>query len=99
MLDTRTLLACAVAAGTSVVALIILVRVSSSIGLVDRPNARKHHVGEIPLVGGLSVFIGLLAGSLLLRGLGPFGRTVLATAATLALLGALDDRYDLSVRA
>jgi UDP-GlcNAc:undecaprenyl-phosphate GlcNAc-1-phosphate transferase len=99
MLDTRTALACVVAAGTSVIALTALVRISTTIGLVDHPNARKHHVGEIPLVGGLSVFIGLLAGAQWLRGLGTFGHTVLATAAVLALLGALDDRYDLSVRA
>ncbi|MDO1528154.1 undecaprenyl/decaprenyl-phosphate alpha-N-acetylglucosaminyl 1-phosphate transferase [Fulvimonas sp. R45] len=99
MLDTRTVLACAIAAGVSVAALAILVRWSASLGLVDRPNVRKHHVGEIPLVGGLSVFIGMLAGALWLGGFGHFVHVLLATAATLALLGALDDRYDLSVRA
>lgn len=99
MLDTRTVLVCLFTAGTSVVALAVLARISVAIGLVDRPNARKHHVGEVPLVGGLSVLIGLLAGALWLHGLGIFGHTVLATAAVLALLGALDDRYDLSVRA
>jgi UDP-GlcNAc:undecaprenyl-phosphate GlcNAc-1-phosphate transferase len=99
MLDTRTVLACAIAAGVSVVALAILVRWSASLGLVDRPNVRKHHVGEVPLVGGLSVFIGMLAGALWLGGFGHFVHVLLATAAGLALLGALDDRYDLSVRA
>jgi UDP-GlcNAc:undecaprenyl-phosphate GlcNAc-1-phosphate transferase len=56
-------------------------------------------VGHIPLVGGLAVFTGVLAGALWLGGFSRFVHALLATSAALALLGALDDRYDLSVRA
>jgi len=99
MQDTRIVLACALAAGISAIALILLVRAAEPLGLVDRPNNRKLHVGHIPLVGGLSVFIGVLAAALWFGGFSHFVRMLLATSAALALLGALDDRYDLSVRA
>jgi UDP-GlcNAc:undecaprenyl-phosphate GlcNAc-1-phosphate transferase len=98
MQDTRIVLACALAAGVSVVALAVLVRLAEPLGLVDRPNSRKLHVGHVPLVGGLSVFIGVLAGALWLGGFSRFVHVLLGTSAALALLGALDDRYDLSVR-
>jgi UDP-GlcNAc:undecaprenyl-phosphate GlcNAc-1-phosphate transferase len=98
MQDTRIVLACALAAGVSVVALAVLVRLAEPLGLVDRPNSRKLHVGHVPLVGGLSVFIGVLASALWLGELSRFVQTLLATSAALAVLGALDDRYDLSVR-
>jgi len=86
------------ASGASVVALAILERCSASLGLIDRPDIRKHHVGEVPLVGGLSMFTGLSVGAVWLGNLGHFVHMLLATAAVLALLGAFDDRYDLSVR-
>mgnify|MGYP001825009877 CR=1 FL=1 len=34
--------------------------VAGSLGLVDRPSFRKNHSGNVPLVGGLAVAIGLL---------------------------------------
>lgn len=98
MLDTRTVLACVLAVGVSVVALAALVRLSAALGLVDKPNDRKHHVGHIPLVGGLSVSIGMLVGALWLGGFSHFVHVVLATSVALTLLGAIDDRNDLSVR-
>lgn len=99
MHDTRIVVACALAAGISAVALALLMRLAEPLGLVDRPNSRKLHQGHIPLVGGLSVFIGMLAGAIWLGDFSRFMQVLLATAALLALLGALDDRYDLSVRA
>ncbi|WP_237711881.1 undecaprenyl/decaprenyl-phosphate alpha-N-acetylglucosaminyl 1-phosphate transferase [Rhodanobacter sp. 115] len=99
MLDTRIVLACALAAGVSAIALFILANLAERLGLVDRPNKRKLHQGNIPLVGGLSVFIGMLVAALWFDGFSYFVKMLLATSAVLALLGALDDRYDLSVRA
>ncbi|MDU5770402.1 MAG: undecaprenyl-phosphate alpha-N-acetylglucosaminyl 1-phosphate transferase, partial [Mixta calida] len=34
-------------------------KVAKKVGLVDKPNARKHHNGHIPLVGGVSVYLSL----------------------------------------
>jgi len=98
MQDTRLILACAVTAITSVVAIVILRRLADPLGLVDHPNERKHHVGSVPLVGGLAIFAGMLAGATAYGRFHAFGNILLATAGLLVLLGALDDRFDLSVR-
>ena len=34
--------------------------VAHSIGLVDRPGGRKSHVGIVPIVGGIAMFVGVL---------------------------------------
>ncbi|UJF18545.1 UDP-N-acetylglucosamine--undecaprenyl-phosphate N-acetylglucosaminephosphotransferase [Vibrio sp. SS-MA-C1-2] len=44
----------------SMTSLYFLSKVAIKVGLVDKPNERKHHKGSIPLVGGLSVTISLL---------------------------------------
>lgn len=36
--------------------------VAGSIGLVDRPGGRKHHYGDVPLIGGIAMFLGVVAG-------------------------------------
>ena len=95
---SRILVACLTAACISALAIAILYRFAESWGLVDRPDERKHHVGQIPLIGGLAAFIGVLAGAVV-DGQAPlFTSALLATAAVLAVVGALDDRFDLSVR-
>lgn len=40
---------------------LVLARFSGVLGLVDEPDARKQHDHPVPLVGGLAVFIALLA--------------------------------------
>jgi UDP-GlcNAc:undecaprenyl-phosphate GlcNAc-1-phosphate transferase len=35
-------------------------RLAPAVGLIDSPNERKAHEGEIPLVGGIAIFAGLL---------------------------------------
>ncbi|MCH1931711.1 UDP-N-acetylglucosamine--undecaprenyl-phosphate N-acetylglucosaminephosphotransferase [Shewanella sp. A25] len=68
------------------------------IGLVDKPNERKLHVGQVPLVGGISVFttIGLtllLNPELLLE---PY--LYLGCSFILVIVGVIDDRYDISFK-
>lgn len=79
---------------TLVTALFLLVRLSPiamRIGLVDRPNQRKHHHVPIPLVGGISIIAGFFMGALLLDGsLGPFRGLFFATT-LLLIVGMLDD--------
>jgi UDP-GlcNAc:undecaprenyl-phosphate GlcNAc-1-phosphate transferase len=95
---SRILIACLTAACTSALAIAMLYRFADAWGLVDRPNERKQHVGQIPLIGGLAAFVGVLAGALV-DGQAPlFTNALLATAAVLAVVGALDDRFELSVR-
>ncbi|KRB34964.1 UDP-phosphate N-acetylglucosaminyl-1-phosphate transferase [Rhodanobacter sp. Root179] len=98
MQDTRMILACVATAITSLVAIIALRRFAGALGLVDHPNERKHHVGSVPLVGGLAIFIGVLVGACIWGRFQLFGQVLLGTSCVLVLLGALDDRSDLSVR-
>jgi UDP-GlcNAc:undecaprenyl-phosphate/decaprenyl-phosphate GlcNAc-1-phosphate transferase len=94
----RMLISCVMAVLSSGAALIVLYRHAESWGLVDRPTARKQHVGNIPLIGGLAAFFGLVV-SVCFDGQSPlFTNALLGTAAALVLTGALDDRFDLSVR-
>lgn len=87
-----------VAAGTSAVVIVVMRRFAIVLGLVDRPDQRKQHLGDVPLVGGVAIFIGMIAGAACYGAFHGFEGTLLETAAVLALLGALDDRFGLSVR-
>ncbi|KFD00369.1 undecaprenyl-phosphate N-acetylglucosaminyl 1-phosphate transferase [Rahnella aquatilis CIP 78.65 = ATCC 33071] len=73
-------------------------KVANKIGLVDRPNFRKRHQGLIPLVGGISVFAGVCFAFLITNYTIPHGNLYLACAGLLVLVGALDDRFDISVK-
>ncbi|MGH8156143.1 MAG: undecaprenyl/decaprenyl-phosphate alpha-N-acetylglucosaminyl 1-phosphate transferase, partial [Rhodanobacteraceae bacterium] len=75
----------------------MLVPASKPLGLLDYPDARKRHAFATPLVGGLAVFAGLLAGWLWFDPAQRFDDVVLVTACVLVALGALDDRYGLRV--
>ena len=67
-------------------------------GLVDRPDARKHHAGEIPLVGGIAIFAGFLSTNIQYGyyETSPEVRAVVLALALLLVVGVLDDRLDLS---
>ncbi len=92
------ILACVIAAITSITAIAVLGRFAAPLGLLDHPTDRKHHVGSVPLVGGLAIFLGVLAGALSYGRFHDFATLLLGTSALLVLLGALDDRFNLSVR-
>ena len=67
------------------------------IGLVDVPNYRKTHTGNIPLVGGISMFVALVIGLLTSQiDIIPLKNTLLAMLVVL-VVGALDDHKDLSI--
>lgn len=73
-------------------------KVAKKIGLVDKPNSRKRHQGAIPLVGGISVFAGITFALILTKSYQPDRLMYLSCAGILVLVGALDDRFDISVR-
>ena len=98
MQELRLLLDGLVAACTSAAVIIVMRRFAPVLGLVDHPDQRKQHLGDVPLVGGVAIFVGMIAGAASYGALEGFERSLLGTAAVLALLGALDDRFGLSVR-
>jgi UDP-GlcNAc:undecaprenyl-phosphate GlcNAc-1-phosphate transferase len=72
--------------------------VAIEVGLVDKPNERKQHAGHIPLIGGISIFIAVLAASLIWLPNTLELRMYLIASAMMVFIGALDDKFDLRVR-
>ncbi len=60
--------------------------------VTDKPGGRKRHIGEIPLVGGIAMFIGILVA--VLAAVQTTDRwALLVPAALLVIVGIIDDRY------
>jgi UDP-GlcNAc:undecaprenyl-phosphate GlcNAc-1-phosphate transferase len=72
-------------------------RMASAWGLLDRPDARKQHDGAVPLIGGLSIFIGSWAGLLQVFGWQKALWSPLFATLLIVLIGVLDDRRPLPV--
>ncbi|AIF47937.1 undecaprenyl-phosphate alpha-N-acetylglucosaminyl 1-phosphate transferase [Dyella japonica] len=96
--EPRILVDCLLATCTSTIAIVVLRRYAILFGLVDHPSKRKQHVGHVPLVGGLAIFMGVTVGAACYGQFHWFEKSIISTAFLLTLIGALDDRFDLSVR-
>ena len=82
----------------SFVTLFIMRKVAKRIGLVDKPNARKHHQGVIPLVGGISVFIAFSIAALLILPVNLTLLLYLGCSLILLVVGVVDDYFDISFK-
>ncbi len=79
----------------TVFSIFLLKPLATHIGLVDMPGGRKTHVNSIPLIGGISLFIGFCFMLMSLKySLLPY-RGLLAGSAILLLIGVLDDLHEL----
>lgn len=67
-----------------------------AVGLVDRPNARKRHEGDVPLVGGIAITVAVLVGALLFMGTQGYYVALLGGLTMLAVVGVTDDLRGLS---
>lgn len=80
----------------TVLAIVALRPVALAVDLVDRPGGRKTHTGNVPIVGGLAMFLGIVVGIGLLPlpvlSTTPF----LAACGLLVTVGLFDDRFELS---
>jgi UDP-GlcNAc:undecaprenyl-phosphate GlcNAc-1-phosphate transferase len=70
--------------------------VAVAVELVDKPGGRKTHRGDIPIVGGLAMFIGCTFGVGLLPPNVLISGSLLSAAALVVLVGLLDDRFEIS---
>jgi UDP-GlcNAc:undecaprenyl-phosphate/decaprenyl-phosphate GlcNAc-1-phosphate transferase len=70
--------------------------VAVAVELVDKPGGRKTHRGDIPVVGGLAMFIGCIFGIGLLPASPFVTASMLSAAALVVLVGLLDDRFEIS---
>jgi UDP-N-acetylglucosamine 2-epimerase/undecaprenyl-phosphate alpha-N-acetylglucosaminyl 1-phosphatetransferase len=99
MMKEQFVIACALTFVVTSIAMYAMYPVAGQLGLIDRPNARKQHKGHIPVIGGISFFLGLLAGALYLGLADRFAVCLIATSSLIVVTGAIDDAKDLSVRA
>ncbi|WP_232012594.1 UDP-N-acetylglucosamine--undecaprenyl-phosphate N-acetylglucosaminephosphotransferase [Vibrio aphrogenes] len=78
--------------------LFLLRKWAKKVGLVDKPNERKLHKGAVPLVGGIAISFTFLYflfnNDHLLYEVNLYAISIL----TLVVVGALDDKYDLSFK-
>lgn len=78
----------------AVMAMIVLIAVAPKAGLIDRPGGRKAHAMPTPIVGGLALAGGIAAAA----DFEPIPVPVVFALALAALIGALDDMFDVSKR-
>jgi len=80
------------------IAIWILYPLAIKIKLIDLPNERKNHSGEIPLVGGIAMFIAFVLTLLIyIPDLNHF-RGFLIGSTIIIVVGVLDDYHEISVR-
>jgi len=65
-------------------------------GLMDRPDMRKRHQGEVPLVGGIAITLAVWIGALMFMRTQGYYVALLAGLSVLALVGMVDDLKGMS---
>lgn len=77
--------------------IVVLEALAPTLGLTDKPSARKRHIGEIPLIGGIAMF-----GTIAIMGVffnpSHFPSVLVIIGSILVLLGMVDDIHNLSAR-
>ncbi len=61
--------------------------VAIAVDLIDRPGGRKRHVGEVPVVGGLGMLLGMMLGTGLMPSASEATGVLLAASALLVTSG------------
>ncbi|MFL9786775.1 UDP-N-acetylglucosamine--undecaprenyl-phosphate N-acetylglucosaminephosphotransferase [Vibrio cyclitrophicus] len=82
----------------SFTSLFLMRKVAKAVGLVDKPNERKLHNGAIPLVGGISISLSISQYLVTHPNVIPHSQVFLISIAALIVIGALDDRFDISFK-
>lgn len=83
---------------SSLTTMFVMRKVAKKIGLVDKPNNRKTHQGDIPLVGGISIGISLAYFFLNNLDILPNTTLYVVCLTLLIVIGALDDKFDISFK-
>ncbi|MES2604946.1 MAG: undecaprenyl-phosphate alpha-N-acetylglucosaminyl 1-phosphate transferase [Pseudomonadota bacterium] len=77
--------------------LLLLAPLARVWGLVDRPSSRKQHHGDIPLIGGLAMFLTLVVLVPWFSELNPAMLWYLTACGMLVVTGVVDDRLNINV--
>lgn len=94
-MTSAAFLTAALAFGSTLLCITLLKPIAANIRLMDYPNQRKDHVGAVPLVGGIAIWIAFTI-SLLFVGLDTKILYLVISGGILTAVGALDDAKDLS---
>lgn len=78
--------------------ILLLKPIATSCGLVDTPDNRKRHVGNIPLIGGLSIYIATMISVGLYAESNQHLNIILVSISLIVFIGGLDDRYELNAK-
>lgn len=76
----------------------LTVSLGARMGLVDKPDARKQHLGDVPLAGGIAIFTTLLFGTFVL-GIAAYTYPMLLIACAVFVIGVFDDFQHISASA
>ncbi|MEM1243437.1 MAG: MraY family glycosyltransferase [Pseudomonadota bacterium] len=92
------LFTCTIAFFVTILSIQILRPLALRVGLVDRPGGRKNHNHNVPLVGGIAMFVGISFALLSINySLLPW-RSFIAAIALLIITGILDDFHELTAK-
>jgi len=75
--------------------MLVLRPVAFRVRLVDVPGGRKTHDGEVPVIGGIAMYLGALVAVMAAGLTHPHEAVLLLPAGLMVLVGAMDDRFDL----
>lgn len=81
----------------SFITILICAKISYKLGLIDIPNKRKIHTKDTAFTGGLGISISLVLSILLFDIFNNSLNYILSIAFLIALIGLIDDKYDLNV--
>ena len=77
-------------------ALLVLRPIAVAVDLVDRPGGRKTHHGDVPVMGGIAMFLGVTIGIGLVQQPIAIATPLLSAFGLMVIVGMLDDRFGLS---
>ena len=80
------------------VSLLLLRPISPNLKLIDYPNDRKKHEGNIPLIGGICIFIGVLISQMYLSKANATINMVIISSLLILILGICDDIINLKAK-
>ncbi|MBO2640750.1 MULTISPECIES: UDP-N-acetylglucosamine--undecaprenyl-phosphate N-acetylglucosaminephosphotransferase [Shewanella] len=83
---------------SSFILLFVCRKLAKKVGLVDKPNERKLHVGQVPLIGGIAIYLATMFNICLVVDVDSSAMLYMICSTVLIVLGALDDRFDLSFK-
>ena len=73
-------------------------KLAYKVGATDQPDVRKVHEKIMPRLGGLAIYIGFIAGFVILRPDDPYSGAIILGSAIILLTGMADDIFELSAR-